>query len=131
MEDLTDARIRFFYQQIQSTGLPQGTDYISVVGIVPGDGLTSDSGIEPIQDAITRPFIDVGANDGYVEYPGTQFPPELAPRNYTIPVDASHVFIDGTFDGENLSSTKNRRTVIGAVAKQIGEMLEQEDQGRH
>jgi hypothetical protein len=128
LRDISDQFVPAIQARISSNGLPQKTNYVSVVSIIPKDGLSPDEGIGPLQNNIVRPFLsDAGANDGYIEYPQTQIPSAWASKTYVLPVDASHVFIDGEFMGERFANSEERQSVIGSILHVVGNILDQED----
>jgi hypothetical protein len=133
INDLSEARMAIFRGEIERNGLPQNINFVSVVTIPPGHGLSKDVAISALQDGISRRFISwAGANDGYVEFPGTMVPRSWTTKRYVMSTDASHVFIDGQFAGYKLDDDHqdNRRALIGSMMSQIGKILDREDRSK-
>ncbi len=123
LKDLNSSRLPQIMAEIQKNGIPQTPIYVNLVGAREGDGLAKDPTVRELQDSVVRrlgsyigPY---GANDGYVEYPGTQLPPGTVANQYVLAVDGSHALIDGEVDGLQLSDPKVVREFMGGTLLQI------------
>jgi hypothetical protein len=115
--ELSTASIKNWMELNQvPTQLPQSTVYISLLGVLSGDGKSSDESIAQLRDAIARKYMQqYGANDGYV------LPAQWAPQHYTAVFDASHVLSDGSYDG--ISMSKQPNLVYTALFQTLSDLI--------
>jgi hypothetical protein len=124
--DLRTREMGLFRQKIKKQPLPRDVLYLNVVGARGDDGLASDPAVSTVQNKLIRKQLSgYGANDGYIEYPGTMFPEDWAPHVVTAVVDGSHALIDGTLGGAwrlNVESDSRRVAValLGALIDRMG-----------
>ena len=114
--DLMSVPMNRYAEGIERIGLPKSIVYLNVVGAVPGTGLAPDASVRQVQNDLIRPHMSgYGANDGYIEYPGTILPAAWAPDAYTVVVNGSHALVDGGFAGKNLVNAAEDREVGSAL----------------
>lgn len=97
--------------------------YYNFIGINEGDGIVKDPKTSAVQSRYVRGrfaslFEDLGSNDGYVEYPGTELTTKMIPgaQVYSVTFNASHVILDGHFDHHVMLDTpNNQRGIIGSI----------------
>jgi hypothetical protein len=99
--------------------------YLNVVGVTGGNGLIKDASINKLQDQAIRPQIKkgFGANDGYIEYPGTEVPAAAGLETYTVAFDASHVILDGSFEGISMAEKPTRQLVLKGMLQSIADVF--------
>lgn len=61
----------------------------------------------------------VSANDGFIELPHTEIPEELAPRQVSLILDASHMLSDGHLDQHSIGDEATRRKLYQAILRFI------------
>ena len=99
--------------------------YFSFVGIIPGNGIGRDPDIMNLQNQLSIPYAAFhGANDGYIEYPGTVIPRAWGLPSNEIVFDSSHVILDGFYDGSDLQDHKVRQEIIDGIFKAILDDIE-------
>ena len=105
--------------------LPDSAVYFNVLG-VPGDnGLVRDKAIETLQGAASRTQVGMhGANDGYIEFPGTEIPNDLGLSLYTITFNSSHVLLDGWYGKHDLNDAIERTAVLRALFSAILDLID-------
>ena len=120
--DLYSPRVEKTFETIVKNGLPQKTVYVSVVATTGGNGLAGPGFIRQLQDTWIRPYLEeLGANDGYVEYPGTQIPRKFVKNAYEINVTGTHILVDGEYHGAKMLDGKPSavHAILGAVFQLI------------
>ncbi|MGE3261776.1 MAG: hypothetical protein AB7K68_08370 [Bacteriovoracia bacterium] len=110
-------------KQVAHNGLPQETTYFSIVGAITGDGLAAKTSyIRSLQQDIIRAQLDgYGANDGYIEYPGTAVPKKLVKKSYIGSLNASHSLVDGTYQGQPVVG--GPENVVNAISMAVFQIL--------
>lgn len=100
--------------------------YFNFVGVLTRDGLARDAEIRTLQASLTIPRLgsSSGANDGYIEYPGTMMPRSWGLNSTEIVFDSSHAIIDGFYDGRDLKSERERRIVFDGVFQAIADRIQ-------
>ncbi len=112
------------YFKVKAALLPRSTQYVSLVGTLLDDGLTKDEDILAVQNEVTRKRLSgYGANDGYVEFPGTTFPESWGLNQYTLAVNAGHSIKEGTFEGHDLMDRQEFHTMLEALLQTLGDSL--------
>jgi len=112
MDKLVDEINQQVTDKIFDTTMP----FINVVGILDGNGLSTDSYVRDLQEAVVRKNLsNFGANDGYIEYPGTTTQDNWSQSKYVLPMKASHAIIDGHLQGMSLSDDQSRRLILGSL----------------
>lgn len=116
-------RVRQFLSERQGR-MPKSIDYVNLIGVIPGDGVAVDETILALQTYLLRPLIqEYGANDGYVEYPGTSMPSEWAPRIHRLVIDAGHPLTDGSFADEySFTEEASRRQFFAGLFHSLADL---------
>lgn len=112
--------------------LPKDVVYYNLVGINKGDGIVKDPSTSILQTKYIRGqfaqhFDDIGANDGFIEYPGTQLTTKMIPngRIFSLVFDSSHIILDGKFNHYPLlNNFNNQKGVIGSVLMTLADKLD-------
>lgn len=105
--------------------LPRDVKYFCLIGVPASGSRIRDAGIASIQNKFVHPFLrGYGANDGYVEFPGTTIPRSNGLDVYELTFDAVHGISDGFYKGIDMQLDGNRRAVMNAVFDAIGDVLE-------
>src|SRR5690606_28752455 len=97
--DLSIQNTSSLMSRVAST-FPRDIEVFNLIGIERADGLIDDPKIGFLQNSVVRGeqysrFLRSGANDGYVEYPGTAVDDNFAENVYTMAANASHIVLDG------------------------------------
>jgi hypothetical protein len=110
-------------KQVAQNGLPQETSYFNLIGTMSGDGLAAKGNyIRRLQDEMIRTRLEnYGANDGYIEYPGTAIPQKLVKKSFTASMNSSHALIDGTFLNEPVVGGKDN--VVNAISISVLQLI--------
>jgi len=99
--------------------LPKETVYLNLVGTLGGNGLSKNGMVSTMQ-WISRSYVpNFGANDGYIEYPLTQIPVGMAPKNYTLAFEADHRLWTGTYREKKLTDVWYRRSVLASLLNTV------------
>lgn len=107
-----------------SKRVPKDIVYFNALGVMPGNGLMSDSPVAELQNKVIVPILkNANANDGYIDYPSSAIPDSMAKRVYSVVFDASHMIVDGklnaTWNGKarsyEMRNEKTRRAVLSAM----------------
>lgn len=98
------------YMQAVLPDVPKDLPYLSLVGTQHGNGLArTQEEIRSLQKMIIRPVIQsAGANDGYVEYPGTDIPEAWGLNNQALVFNSTHMIVDGRYN-EDWAFTPDER----------------------
>lgn len=116
-------KIRELYRDA-APRLPKHILYVNLIGVMGGDGLTTEPSIRPLQNKLIRgTFNDYGANDGYVEYPGNQIPESWGLHSYSLVVNGSHQLTDGGFEDLSLGQAPTRRRFFQALFETLDERM--------
>ena len=59
------------------------------------------------------------ANDGFIELPYTELPIHIAPNQSTLVLDATHMLVDGQFEGHSIADKKIRDRLYRSMLKYI------------
>jgi hypothetical protein len=104
-----------------------------VKGVMPEDILTVNVTGAPLSDRVLKngspmsavlkynywqKFL-VSANDGFIELPYTLVPEELAPRQVSLVLDASHLLSDGYIEEFSLGERDTRRKIYQSILRFI------------
>jgi|GEM_PF-6105225 len=121
--DIASDKIHSVMAEVRKNRLPQSTTYFSIVGTMPGNGLASQSSpVFQLQSELTRRTLKrYGANDGYIEYPGTAIPNTLVKKSFTVNVSGSHAIIDGTF--QSFPMVRSEENVLSAISMSVFELI--------
>lgn len=94
--------------------VPRDVPYLSLVGTRHGNGLADGQPeIRRLQNMLIRPIIpQAAANDGYVEYPGTDLPEPWGLDSRTLVFNASHMIVDGEYTPEWKFSDPQRGGIL-------------------
>ena len=94
--------------------VPRDVPYLSLVGTRHGNGLADGQPeIRRLQNMLIRPIIpQAAANDGYVEYPGTDLPEPWGLDSRTLVFNASHMIVDGEYTPEWKFSDPRRGGIL-------------------
>lgn len=100
--------------------LPKNAVYMNLVGIMPGDGTGITGSGKQLQDMVIRKGMefykyDYGANDGYIEYPGTVIPRAYELDSDVLPLHSDHYLITGKFFGLDLTKNDIRKNFYRAL----------------
>ena len=128
LDSFKDLRVDFVsgYAEKYQKDLPRDIPYINLIGTPRGTGLVKDPAMGLLQTQIVRPLLDhYGANDGYIEFPGTETPAAWGLNSYQAVVDASHAIMDGNFEGNDLTQPGPRHQMIAALLNVVGDLVEQ------
>lgn len=129
-KDLSTKRIEKFITPL-APSLPTDVLYYNLIGVNKENGIVKDRSLNYLQTKYvrgkyTRFFKNIGANDGFIEYPGTELTPEMIKGGqiYSLVFDASHPILDGNFASYPLlNNDTNRRGIIGSVLLTLAERL--------
>lgn len=103
--------------------LPQSLAYFGIMGVPGGNGLIADHDISILQNSIVRPHLTgFGANDGYVEFPGTSLSEKIIPNAYEVVFDSSHIILDGHYEKYDMSQEDQRVFVLNAVFEAMADV---------
>lgn len=118
---LTDQALKRWYDQY-APHLPKETIYVDLIGTVGGNGLAKDPMIVYLQNKIIRKFMSYfGANDGYVEYPGTSIPDSWGLQSYRVLTTGSHPLTDGSWENYQIGETKDRRLFFNGIFQTLAD----------
>jgi hypothetical protein len=128
--DLSVSRVSYFMEDV-FPNLPNDVVYFNLVGVNAKNGIVTDPSMNYLQTKYVRGdyakfFRSVGANDGYVEYPGTELNKEMVPGGqiFSLVFNSSHVILDGALEQYPLlKNYENQRGVIGSVIMTLGDKL--------
>lgn len=100
--------------------LPKNAVYMNLVGIMPGDGTGIIGSGKQLQDMVIRKGMehyqyDYGANDGYIEFPGTVIPRSYGLSSDVLPLHSDHYLITGKFFGLDLTKDAIRKNFYRAL----------------
>jgi hypothetical protein len=119
LESMTTERTGDLFHKIERD-LPSDVPYLSVTGILPDNGkLTVKNSMKAFVDGNSLLNIAKGANDGFMEYPRTAIPTSYSSRVYNIPVNGSHMIIDGYIDAYSLRIHQNEQAFYYGLLKFI------------
>ncbi|MFL5812228.1 MAG: hypothetical protein ACJ763_01515 [Bdellovibrionia bacterium] len=120
VEHLSQVRSQFI------TGLPSDAVYLEVVGVVPGNGLIANDAatMRTFQNLDRALHLSVGANDGFIEYPGNTLPNDVSPYHSVIVFNGTHMLTDGTVGSFDLSDRKTRVNAYQALYQTVLEQVE-------
>jgi hypothetical protein len=106
-------------REIYRATLPR-VPYYSFVGVITRDGIARDPEINMLQKSLSIPHADFhGANDGYIEYPGTHLPRSWNLQSTDVVFDSSHSILDGFYYGRDMSQLPTRKLVIESIFQSI------------
>lgn len=128
--DLSTKRIEKFFAPV-APHLPNDVIYYNFIGINKTNGIVKDPKMNYLQTNYVRGkfssfFKKIGANDGFIEYPGTELTTEHIAngRIYSLAFDAGHAILDGNFNKYPLMNQElNRKAVIGSVLFTLADKL--------
>jgi hypothetical protein len=128
--DLSTKQIEKFMKPVFPL-LPNDVIYYNLIGINKKNGIVKDPKLNYLQTKYVRAkfsgfFKKIGANDGFIEYPGTQLTTDMVQdgRIFSIVFDAGHPILDGNFDKFPLNNNEpNRKAVIGSVLMTLADKL--------
>lgn len=119
LDSFKDLRMDFVSQYVEdhSAGISQKIKFFNVIGVPQYNGLVKDPEIGLLQTKSVRPHMEpgFGANDGYIEFPGTTFDKAWSPEVYTVALDSSHAVLDGNFEGISMQNGQARDQLIGGL----------------
>ena len=124
MKTITTAFIRGYVKNIWPK-LPKNLVIVNLVGTLL-DGLsTPGSTIRIVQDQLIRTQLtnNLGANDGYIEYPGTMVPSGVGRKSVVLVANASHNFLDGSFERLDFNSQGGLEKILSSVLSSLSEEL--------
>lgn len=81
--------------------LPSDIRYLTMIGILGGNGLLEKdtTGMNFFMKMNRKYNFTAASNDGFIEYPGTELPHYLSAETATIVIKASHMIMDGEWNG--------------------------------
>ena len=121
--DMSSARLEELQEKYRSR-LPQHPRYYNFVGVLGGSGIAKDPSILALQKDVTTTRVgNHGANDGYVEYPGTSISPAWVMHLDELVFHASHIILDGSFAEYNMENIEERRLVLSALFYTISQQM--------
>lgn len=99
LENITTAKVEALLRPAFES-LPQDITYLNLSGTLPYDGLLKNdiSAMAPFINANRKYNFALGANDGFIQYPGNTLPLNIAPHSYDFIFESSHMLFDGTFE---------------------------------
>lgn len=96
--------------------LPSDALYIDATGVLTKNGLLERSApLSPVLQANQRLHLVDGANDGFIEHPGTLLPQEISSQHFTLVLEASHMLNDGYFGPYDLMQASVRKAVYATL----------------
>jgi hypothetical protein len=101
-----------------NTILPQSPVYVELSGVsANNNGYAADPDLKKFQKKVfDSPFFPAhSANDGFLEYPGTEIPRALVSKLYQITFTASHRIMDGTYEGYPMTDPQARDLVLSSI----------------
>jgi hypothetical protein len=121
--DIRSENMDSVMSQVARNGLPQETTYFSILGTIAGNGLAAKGNdIRRLQDELIRARLEkFGANDGYIEYPGTAIPQKLVRKSFAATMNSSHALVDGTFLNEPVVGGKDN--VVNAISISVLQLI--------
>ena len=105
------------------TRFPRNLPCFSLVGVIPGNGIAKAPWLSPIQEKIRRLVKAFGANDGFIEHPGTRIPDDWTGNSTVLVVNGSHAILDAEYEGDPLESEGSQRAFLGAIALTLGNQI--------
>jgi hypothetical protein len=106
-------------------GLPSDAFYVDVAGVVPGNGLIANdtATMRTFQEIDRFEHLAVGANDGFIEYPGNILPESVSPNHVTLIFNGTHMLTDGKVGSFDLSDRTTRLSAYRALYFSVFERL--------
>ena len=126
----------YIYEKIGDE-LPISPVYVNAISVLPGNGLAADPDIRALQDQMARKggiFPKHGANDGFMEYPGTSFPVRWRDNGlefYPFVGSASHKFLDGTFAGFSLVEEAQRQGFVESFMHSVLDAIDLKERNKN
>jgi len=116
VESLTPAYVQRFLAPVWSR-LPKRTRYFDLSAVLRTEGAVKDKFVTNMQrELFNRWFFPMhGANEGYVEYPGTDLPEDKLSQVYHLTFDASHSVLDGRIGPYVLTDPGTQERVLSAI----------------
>lgn len=106
--------------QMAQPHLDKNIFYINVTGApMSTQVLEGDSPMKMVVEySAKKKFID-GANDGFLELPGTLIPKEISENQATLMLDSTHLLSDGQLHGYRIDDKNTRRSLYFSIVKEI------------
>lgn len=94
--------------------LPDDIRYLTASGVVGGNGLLEKdtTGMDFFLNRNRKQNTASGSNDGFIEYPGTQLPRKYFSDSSMVIIQASHMILDGSWNGTALSDLDTRHAAF-------------------
>lgn len=106
--------------------LPQEPVYFEVSGVLTKKGVARDTFLNQLQRERLDSWIfpKHAANDGFIEYPGTEIPSDWVPRLWQMTFTSSHSLLDGKYEGYPMWEDATRDRVIEAIFQSLADRIE-------
>ncbi|MBL7714119.1 MAG: hypothetical protein JNL01_01550 [Bdellovibrionales bacterium] len=94
--------------------LPDDVRYLTASGVIGGNGLLVDdtTGMNAFISMNRKYRFSKAANDGFIEFPGTQLPVKKFTDSPLVLIQASHMILDGYWNGVSLRDTETRHAAF-------------------